>query len=56
MIDFDTPALLEVSRQLAALRQENRALRHENARLRAERTNFDISADSTPCLLRKQAG
>jgi hypothetical protein len=47
--------LLAASVELALLRHENRQLREELAAMRAERTYGDLSADSTPALLRRQA-
>ncbi len=59
----ETETLLRASIELAKaspdLRRHVHQLTAENARLRsqlADRAQFDLSADSTPMLLRKQAG
>ncbi|MDP9090182.1 MAG: hypothetical protein M3O26_15730 [Pseudomonadota bacterium] len=56
MINTDIQALFAASHEMAALRKENRELRQELQRLRAPRVDFDLSADSAPELLKRQAG
>jgi hypothetical protein len=56
MIGQDLVPLLEASVELNQLRKENRALRKEIADLRRPRIEFELSADETPALCRRQAG